>query len=509
MYNKVLKKNLVLGIILPFIVISVSPLVIGNNVRIKNELHVTFSGEPPCVEFNRTYGYKYSDTGESARQTNDGGYIIVGDSQDDALLIKTDVIGNEEWQKFYGGNNIDSTSSIELTNDGGYIFVGNSQSYGAKIVDLWLVKTDANGTEMWNNIYGGRDHDHGHSVKQTEDGGFVATGYTKSFGTGDLDILLVKTDSNGVEKWIRTYGGKDDDRGWSVDTTNDGGFILTGLTCSYGIDDYNLWLVKTDGNGTEMWNRTYGSFGTLSEGSSVMQTNDYGYIVTGYKQIPGKGYIVSLWKTDSNGFILWNRTFFEPQKGYVYVGEDVKQTKDGGYIIVGHVVYGYYMSYLIKTDENGSKEWVLIFEEYDLRNDLILYSVQQTKDGGFILGGHRDTVKYHNVYHDFWLVKVGHVPDVEITKPENAIYLFYQMRRSFFWPIIIGPINVEVEASDDDYDIERVSFYVDDVFQADDTSEPYSWKWNKPSLFRHTLKAVAFNSNGNVGIEEIVVSKFF
>jgi len=518
MNRNVLKKSLVMEIILLIISSLISSMGIGDNIRIKNEPQGSIIDFYPSIEWSRTYGGWDLDSGQSARQTKDGGYILIGytrslgpDLAEAGCLIKTDVIGDIEWYNTYGepgALNIDVAYSVEQTDDSGYIFTGNTLSYGAIGSDIWLVKTDSNGNEVWNKIYGGKGRDHGYQVLQVDDGGYVVVGYTDSYGAGGLDFCLLKTNSEGIEEWHRTFGGVGKDFARSVDMTYDGGYILTGDTESYGCSDQCLWLVKTDSNGIEEWNRTYGGFGAYAIGESVRQTRDGGYIVTGVKRIIGEGYSVWLIKTDGNGNEVWNKTFGEPSDDLT--GNEVQQTTDGGYIIVG---YGFPVgpdySFLIKTDSNGTKEWEIIFEEYDLYDDVYLYSVQQTTDGGYILGGSKDTQTYPNEMLDFCLVKVGHVPDIKITKPENAIYLFNKKIVSFFWPLIIGPIDVEVDTSDDEYGIEKVEFYVDDVYQANDTSEPYSWKWNKLMFFKHTLKAVVFNSNGNVGVEEIVVSKFF
>jgi len=510
----------VVGITILFLGVAGTPMTLGYDVRIKDESQESILEVPFGVEWSCTYGGLDLDSGESARQTKDGGYIMIGYTRnydgygEQALLIKTDVIGNIEWYNTYGepgALNIDVAYSVEQTDDGGYIFTGNTLSYGAIGSDLWLVKTDSTGNEVWNNIYGGKGRDHGYQVLQADDGGYVAGGYTDSYGAGGMDFLLVKTDSNGAKEWIRTFGGIERDQLDSIDVTDDSGYILGGVTKSFGIsggDTFNTWLIKTDANGFEIWNRTYGDIGINTVADNVKQTSDGGYICSGTKYPVRGGAQVLLIKTNSSGDMEWSKIFGEPS-GHLN-GYEVQQTTDGGYIIVG---YGFPVgpdySFLIKTDSNGGKEWEIIFEEYDLYDDVYLTSVQQTKDGGYIVGGSRDTQTYPNEMLDYWLVKVGHVPDIEVTKPENAIYLFNKNRVSFFWPLIIGPIDVEVDASDDEYEIEKVEFYVDDVYQANDTSEPYSWKWNKLMFFRHRLKAVVFNSNGNVGVEELVVSKFF
>ncbi|MDY6864928.1 MAG: hypothetical protein SVY15_03010 [Halobacteriota archaeon] len=150
----------------------------------------------------------------SAQQTKDGGYILAGYTESygagnkDAWLIKTDSNGNEEWNRTFGGEGGDAAFSILQTADGGYILAGGTGSYDAGMIDAWLIKTDSNGNEEWNRTYGGRDYDLGMSARQTKDGGYILVGYTESYGAGKEDAWLIKTDKNGNEEWNRTFGGE-------------------------------------------------------------------------------------------------------------------------------------------------------------------------------------------------------------------------------------------------------------------------------------------------------------
>src|SRR3972149_5400544 len=310
--------------------------------------------------FQKTFGGTSDDWGFSVQQTTDGGYIITGTitsfgaGGQDVYLIKTDAGGNSLWTKTFGGITYDVGNSVRQTTDGGYIIAGTTYSFGVGNYDVYLIKTDANGNTLWTKTFGGTSSDEGYSAQQTTDGGFVITGYTGSFGAGNADVYLIKTDANGNTLWTKTFGRTNSDLGYSVQQTTDGGYVIAGLTDSFGAGLYDVYLIKTNGSGDTLWTKTFGGIG-IDYGLSAQQTTDGGYVIAGVTQSFGAGIDdVYLIKTDGNGDTLWTKIFggTDIDEGY-----SVQQTTDGGFVITGYTGSfgaGNADVYLIKTDANGN-----------------------------------------------------------------------------------------------------------------------------------------------------------
>jgi len=254
----------------------------------------------------------------------------------------------------------------------------------------------------WMRTFGGAEVDRGYSVQQTSDGGYIITGETFSYGAGSNDVWLIKTDANGNKVWDKTFGGEYSDAGQSVQQTTDGGYIITGKKSRYG-NMADVWLIKTDSNGNRQWDKTF--WGVSGDyGRSVRQTSDGGYIITGetYSYGPQPYSNVLLIKTDAAGNTVWGKAFGRGGE-YDDVGYSVQQTSDGGYIITGYTaIRRVFMSdvWLIKTDSSGNKQWDKTFGRMPWDAG---YSVQQTSDGGYIIAG--DTASYLTNISDVWLIK--------------------------------------------------------------------------------------------------------
>ncbi|MFA4872068.1 MAG: hypothetical protein WC610_03375 [Patescibacteria group bacterium] len=372
------------------------------------------AGQAPPIEWQKTFGgTNTEDQANSVQQTSDHGYIVAGwtwsfggagshNDAYDAYLIKTDTNGNLLWQKTLGGINGDIASSVQQTSDNGYIVAGATYSFGAGNSDAYLIKTDSKGNLLWQKTFGGTGEDWASSVQQTSDGGYIVAGLTQSFGAGSEDVYLIKTDANGNLLWQKTLGGTNGDMASSVQQTPDNGYIIAGWTTSFGAGSYDAYLIKTDANGNLLWEKTFG--GTDWDwANSVQQTSDHGYIVAGSTSSFGAGYgDVYLIKTDSNGNLLWEKTFGGISDDGAF---SVQQTSDNGYIIAGEIRSFQPISkdaYLIKTDSNGELQWQKTFGEtrWDWAN-----SVQQTSDHGYIVAG--GTTSFGTGSYDVYLVKIA------------------------------------------------------------------------------------------------------
>jgi len=401
------KKSLMMTFVIIIFLIGNNTLSTSVNI-IKTMKIPSINEYIPKEAWNKTFGGTNLDWGWSVQETTDGGFIIAGETVSfgaggyDAWLIKTDSNGNETWNKTFGGLAKDGVRSVQQTNDSGYIIVGYADSYGYPGHDVWLIKTDDGGNEEWSSIFGGLASDAALSVWQTTDEGYVAVGYVDSFGAGDHDVWLIKTNKYGNEEWNKTYGTAKWDVSNSVQQTSDDGYIIIGATESYGSGNDDVWLIKTDMYGNEEWNKTYG--GTLNDwGSAVVMTDDGGYLITGDTRSYGPGgYDVWLIKTDMYGNEEWNRTYGDSLS--TDTGYSLKKTSDGGYIVTGtKTSFDTELTdvWLIKTDVNGYMQWNLTL---DGGEDDWSYSVDETIDGGYIITGL--TNSYGNGSYDLWLIKV-------------------------------------------------------------------------------------------------------
>ena len=324
-------------------------------------------------------------------------YLLLSFSLLNVIAAQPDTL----WTRIYDWSDNDFSRSIQQTFDGGFIVTGgirNTNSY----LDLVVIKTDTIGNIVWANTYGGNnEHDYGESVQQTSDGGYIVTGNTRTYGTGNQspDMWLLRIDSTGNTLWTLVLGDIGSDVGYSVKQTSDGGFIVAG---TYGVwsngNDHNAYLVRTNFNGDTLWTKQYNTYYGFAQ--SVLQTDEGDFVIGGYSGVHfiGDGWLI---KTNSMGDTLWMKFYGGDLRERIY---DVKQTQDNGFILIGSTTSfgaGGRDFWLIKTNSIGDTLWT---KTYGGSEDDWGMSVIEKPDGTFLLGGF--TKSYGAGDDDAWLLLV-------------------------------------------------------------------------------------------------------
>ena len=281
----------------------------------------------------------------------------------------------------------DQFSDMIKTNDGGFVLSGYTASFGAGNYDAFLMKVNASGAILWNQTYGGTGSDQAISFIQTSDGGYALAGMTNSSGAGNQDFWIFKTDATGNMLWNKTYGGTGAETigGQAIVQNTDGGYTFVGRTPSFGAGGTDVWLIRTDSVGNALWNKTYGGTGN-DAGNCIIQTNDGGYALFGPTSSYGVGGSQDAWliKTDANGNMIWNKTYGGTGSEFCLY---LLQTIDGGFAFCGSensFGAGGTDVWFVKTDAVGNMLWQ---KTCGGPNNEDAYSMIQTSDGSFMLAG--------------------------------------------------------------------------------------------------------------------------
>jgi len=365
----------------------------------------SFAQNPGDTIWTRVYGMEEHDVGEAVSPTSDGGFILCGlgvipnYNLYDFLLVKTDSAGNQIWTRYYGGPYVDVAKDIEQTTDGGYICIGYT-SIVVNEYDIWLLKTDANGDTVWAKTYGGTNNDFGYSVEQTPDGGYILCGENQGGGQAHINAYLVKTYANGNIQWEQEYGGNQtDEYGYCVTQTSDGGFILAGKSTASG--DADVYVVKTNFSGGIEWENTYGGSGN-DVAWSVIENSDGDFVIAGETFSFGGYMRAYVLKVSPTGSLIWQRDygFTSSQRA-----KEIAQTIDGGYAIFGGI--GPYPTndvYVIRTDSLGTIIWEENYGDIDhpdygwggcIADDTVFMAIGDTKSFGA------------GLEYDFWLLAIN------------------------------------------------------------------------------------------------------
>lgn len=382
-------------------------LVVGSTVILVIAI-VSFVLSAPPATWNRIYGGIGLEEAYSMRQTTDGDFIFLGQTYSigtggaDFWLVKTDPDGIVLWEKSYGGELNDIGRAVRQTRDGGFILVGTTSSKGGGGSDIWLIKVSTSGAVIWDRTYGGRGDERGFSVEQTTGGGFIIVGSTRSKGKGLLDAWLVKVSSDGALEWDVTFGGRAEDVGHSVQQTIDGGYAFLGYTRSKGAGRADFWLVRTNRSGELLWEKTYGGMSD-DFGYSLQTLTDNGFILLGDSESEGAGGMdYRLIRVNSTGTAQWDRAYGGTTDDWSY---SVQQTKDGGFILCGHTWSqgaGRADAWLVKTNASGVMQWQQTVGTATLDYGRV---ARQTQQGDYVFVGYTTSYDAQGA-SDGWLVRL-------------------------------------------------------------------------------------------------------
>ena len=318
---------------------------------------------------------------------------------------------SEIWIKTFGGSGDDEGYSIQFA-DEGYIIAGMSNSSGYGGYDALLIKTNSEGLVEWNKTYGNQFNDMAHSVIKTINGGYVFAGSTSSSMSENFfqssDYWLVKIDSLGNYEWDQSFDNEEFDSCRSVIATKDGGYALLGYSGTidrsnqpFGFSDSDVWLVKVDSLGNHQWNQTYGG-DNLDSVSNIIEADDNGYVIGGSTASSGNG-STDFWliKVDSLGNPEWNQTYGGSDYEF---GNSLVKTSDGGYAITGSTgsfSVGSVDVWLVKVDSLGNHQWNQTYG-----GEIADYcdSMVNSRDGGFTLACITQTPRFGDGV--FWLIQV-------------------------------------------------------------------------------------------------------
>ncbi len=359
--------------------------------------------------FEKTFGGNNAEYGHALSLTADGGFIITGqtfsngDTLGDSYLIKTDSEGNLLWSKTVGGNNVDGGNSIFQTSDGGYFVTNHTESYGAGDCDSWVFKTDSAGNLLWSKTFGGIIDDIGQEGIETSDGNFIVTGITGAHKDSiGGDAFLVKYSQAGNILWNKTYGGAGSEDGRRIIESPDGGFVIAGMTTTNSNGQQDILVYKINANGDLLWLKNFGGAG-IEEGYGLSLTSDGGYVICGFSTSFGTGdEDAFLIKVNDSGNQLWSKNYGGTSNE---IALSVASTPDGGFVMTGFTKsFGDSLDMLlIKTDEYGNQIWMKTFPDKNYLKECNW--IVACPDGGYAMVGSKG--------------KIGEYPDLYFLKTDS------------------------------------------------------------------------------------------
>ena len=298
----------------------------------------------------QTFDFGNDDYAVSACTLHDGGMIIGGSTNSvrenqDMLIMSIDDNNRTVWTKSVGGKTTDRCFNVIELDDHSVIAVGSVQVATGNN-DMLILRLSKTGEIIWSRNFGGRYNEEGRAAVQSDDGSILVVGTTASFGAGSNDVFLVKINKEGLLMWQRTFGGTSVEVGKDIKKLKNDDFIITGYS-SNGIYPFHTFLMKISSEGDELWQRVY-IMGESSEGRSVSELTDGGYIITGATRLSrfSDNRSSMVLRTDVDGNVVW-------YKSYSFGSNEANQgiiIKNNVYAVAGQLMSGNSNAFVMTVD---------------------------------------------------------------------------------------------------------------------------------------------------------------
>jgi hypothetical protein len=344
------------------------------------------------ITFEKHYATTFDQSGKDMYQTSDGGYLIAATTENsimddlNVILVKTDAYGTIQTIKTYGGSQVDFPNDICPTSDGNFFVVGYSRSFGTGDQNVHLLKVNQSGDLIFEKNYGGWGNEEGKEIIPTADGNYVIIGASNSVASNN-DMQLIKINANGDVIWTRYYGTSQYESARCVRLCSDGGFIIAGKTALNPTSPATAMIVRTNSNGDTLWTRRITDGVNSYEGKSIAVNTDGTYTLAIDDSSATNDSDVRVMKLPdaATGAPLFNNSFGGNLKD---ICKNIRATNDGGYVIGGiSRSFGWVNPdmWIVKLDGNGNQSWMRNFGASGHEH---LHSIRHTTDGGYIATGH-------------------------------------------------------------------------------------------------------------------------
>jgi len=304
----------------------------------RTDICVARMGADGKMKWNILLGGKKEDEGRGISRASDGNLLVVGSSKSlshnydrDIYVAKVSLEGKLIWEKSIGGDRDEYAGGIAGTDDGGAMVVGDTESFGKRYRDIYIAKLDKNGKTVFARTVGGDKTDEAHGITRLTDGNFALVGM-REVSKAYEEFFVMKIDPNGKRLWAKTFGDYDDDSLEAVTASPDGGMVAVGKTRSYGSEQTDLTVMKLSSEGKVLWHKIYG-FKYYEYGNAITVTPDGGYMLAGGTSTLGKGsHSVYMLALGANGDLTWSHVYGDENRD---IGNGIARMSDGSMVAVG------------------------------------------------------------------------------------------------------------------------------------------------------------------------------